>query len=819
MRSLPSTVTLVLVLAGCGGGGQTPDAPDRPDGSGTSDAPATNPDAPPAMGLVQCPVPVPAPSDGVCDATAGTGSAVVLRGDILADGATYADGELVYDGEAIACVGCDCSATTGYAQATVVSCAGAAISPGLINAHDHLNYNNRAPLASTAAGGARFNHRHDWRGNVPTPTNQAGTGQTSAGMQWNELRHLFSGTTSIAASTRANGFVRNLDEPESRDTAAGFTPVDYETFMLGDGNEQFHANCTWNYAHTEIEVSLFPDVVTHTSEGIDDYAHEEFRCQSASSAGARDFTEQNVAHIHGIGLTATDYFNMVRDGAKLVWSPRSNVSLYGNTADAPLFARLGGVVALGTDWPYSGSANIVREMACAQSLSATAYGGAFTAEDIWRMATKNAALATGAEDKLGVLAAGVLADLAVYARGATPYHQSVIDATSAEVALVVLSGRVMIAEPDVATALGDSCDPVDVCGHARVVCAARESGGTSYAQIAQAIAAASPAVYPAIFCAAPAAEPTCVPSRPGQYAGPTGNDPDGDGIESGDNCPSVFNPIRPMDDGVQPDLDGDGAGDACDPEPLLADLDADGVDNAGDNCPFAANPTQVDGDGDDKGDACDGCPTVPNPIGVCGPAPASIVQVQDGTLAEGAPVHIEGAVVTAKDGKGFFAQDPTVSDSRFAGVYVFTDSAPPVNIGDTVAFSGVIDEYFELTEVGGPATLDSHVAGTPLAPTTLTVAQATDEAYEGVLVTLTGITQVDNPYSCAADAAACTDQRLFELNDAIVAWDRFFADGAPAWTSEAAAAAADMTPTVTGVMHYRFDRRRVVPRTGADITP
>jgi hypothetical protein len=46
-------------------------------------------------------------------------------------------------------------------------------------------------------------------------------------------------------------------------------------------------------------------------------------------------------------------------------------------------------------------------------------------------------------------------------------------------------------------------------------------------------------------------------------------DQDGDGIPDGqDNCPTVFNPVRPMDNGVQPDSDGDGMGDACDPCPF-----------------------------------------------------------------------------------------------------------------------------------------------------------------------------------------------------------------------------------------------------------
>ena len=166
---------------------------------------------------------------------------------------------------------------------------------------------------------------------------------------------------------------------------------------------------------------------------------------------------------------------MAERGASLIWSPRSNISLYGETAPVALMKRLGVNIALGTDWVPSGSINMSRELQCAIDLNDRNYGGVFTRADFWRMVTINAAQALHADNAIGSLQVGRRADIAIFQRRGGPFS-SVVTGSPEDVVLVLKDGRVLNGDAAVVASLDATCDTLDVCGTQKRICATREAG-------------------------------------------------------------------------------------------------------------------------------------------------------------------------------------------------------------------------------------------------------------------------------------------------------------------------------------------------------
>jgi hypothetical protein len=162
--------------------------------------------------------------------------------------------------------------------------------------------------------------------------------------------------------------------------------------------------------------------------------------------------------LHGLGLERVDFAAMADADAKLVWSPRSNLQLYGRTADVYEALAEGVLVSLGTDWTPSGSANLLGELKVAdralrdprvlggdRGLVPALGGDAALDRELVDMVTRNPARTLHWQGYVGSLRPGLRADLFLLRRpaaspGAPPYR-SLIDADEDDVRLVLIDGQ------------------------------------------------------------------------------------------------------------------------------------------------------------------------------------------------------------------------------------------------------------------------------------------------------------------------------------------------------------------------------------------
>ena len=153
----------------------------------------------------------------------------------------------------------------------------------------------------------------------------------------------------------------------------------------------------------------------------------------------------------------------------MIWSPFSNLLLYGRTADiATARSRRGVLMALGSDWSPPGRRTCLAELKVAWLVGEEA-GANLAERDIVAMATCNAARMLKWDAQLGSIEVGKRADLVmVDDRGGDPYGQ-LLNARETSITLVVIDGRARYGQTRLMKRLGKDGETLKVGSSSRLL--------------------------------------------------------------------------------------------------------------------------------------------------------------------------------------------------------------------------------------------------------------------------------------------------------------------------------------------------------------
>ena len=344
--------------------------------------------------------------------------------------------------------------TTKPADARTLATEGI-ILPGLVDLHGHPEFNVFAPWEPPTS----YVNRYVWRASdsyrvlIREPQNKLINALPSGTqLRYAEVRALVGGVTAIQGAsgrtqTGVESLVRNVDGVIFGQHRAR-SIIDLPAEADPEGVEDLTRIVR---AITNGEVDAF---YVHLAEGRRD--DERSRGEFDALVGFGALTAATVI-IHGTALTRDQFAAAAEAGAKLVWSPQSNLRLYGQTTRVADALEVGLPVGLGADWLPSGSMSLLAEMKVARAELAN-QGRPVSAEALVTMVTATAAQVAGLGDKLGVLEVGRVADVLVLARRDTDPYESVCASIPNDVALVLIGGGLAYGRADWVRALAQDPD-------------------------------------------------------------------------------------------------------------------------------------------------------------------------------------------------------------------------------------------------------------------------------------------------------------------------------------------------------------------------
>jgi 5-methylthioadenosine/S-adenosylhomocysteine deaminase len=381
------------------------------------------------------------PDGGGPTADVAAAGPFALRGCVLTPEQRLDDGYVVVAGTTVASVG-----TAAPAAGTPVVETDGVVLPGLIDLHGHPEYNVFAAWEPPKLFANRYRWRasDEYRAVVRDPWGRLTQDPSLLRdlTRYAEARALVGGATAIQGASarypdKDEALVRNVDLRIFGQHRAR-SIVDLDRAAPDD-----RARLVDHIAAGEVTA-----VYVHLAEGVP--GDERSGRELGELADSHLLTPATVI-IHGTALTDAQLGDVKDAGAKLVWSPQSNLRLYGRTTHAAKALELGVPLGLGADWLPSGSQCLLGELKVARR-QLTLQGVSLPQDRLVRKlvatVTSEAAAIAGLDDHLGRLEDGRPADLLVLERHHDDPWENVVEAEPSWVQLVAIDGNLVYGRPD-----------------------------------------------------------------------------------------------------------------------------------------------------------------------------------------------------------------------------------------------------------------------------------------------------------------------------------------------------------------------------------
>ena len=349
---------------------------------------------------------------GVTDKTAPT---LLQRARIALDACTAIVSDIEISGSRIEAIRSGALEDSEAKRAETSDLRGYLLLPGLINAHDHLEFGLYPNL-----GHPPYGNFVEWAADIHERDKDLIAANKSiprdVQLWWGAIRNLLCGVTTVCH--------HNPIYPE----------------LIGDEFPlKVVKECEW--AHSLALDHDLPEkfgsssapFVIHAAEGVDERAQRDI--YALDDIGA--LNERTVV-VHGVGLNAHGVQLLNKRSAALIWCPSSNQFLFGRTHTREAIADVDRVM-LGSDSPLTAAGDLLDEVCLAHEQVG------ISPDDLYRFVLENPKDILHLKSGEGRIRAGGPADfIAVRDAGLNP-AQALTSISFADIELVVVSGRVQVA--------------------------------------------------------------------------------------------------------------------------------------------------------------------------------------------------------------------------------------------------------------------------------------------------------------------------------------------------------------------------------------